>query len=171
MRIHITGNAGSGKTTLARNLSLILGIEVFGLDKVVWKSGWEMATLAERRKIEEELVSQPQWIIEGVSSLVRQTADINVFLDIPRNICYLRCLKRNWRYLFSSRPGLPDKCPEILIVPKLVKIIWQFPSLVRPIIVNDQVTNGKTSITLKDNKEVIEFLNEIQHNKFRQATF
>ena len=91
MKIHITGNAGSGKTTLARNLSTILDIETFGLDKVVWKSGWEMASFEERRRDEERLASKSMWIIEGVSSFIRESSDINIFLDVPRYKCYLRC--------------------------------------------------------------------------------
>ena len=102
MRIHITGNAGSGKSTCAKNIGDVLGVHVYGLDKVVWKEGWKKTPLHERKRLEEELVAKPQWIIEGVSSIARQAADLIIFLDFPRGVCYLRCVKRNWRYLFSS---------------------------------------------------------------------
>jgi hypothetical protein len=39
-------------------------------------------------------------------------------------------MKRNWRFLFRSRPELPDNCPELLILPRLLELIWKFPSLV-----------------------------------------
>jgi adenylate kinase family enzyme len=39
-RIHVKGNAGSGKTTLGKAISTKVGIELYGLDKIVWKSGW-----------------------------------------------------------------------------------------------------------------------------------
>ena len=39
-RIHVTGNSGSGKTTLAAKLGEMLGVEVFGLDQVVWQPAW-----------------------------------------------------------------------------------------------------------------------------------
>ncbi len=165
MRIHITGNAGSGKSTFAENISKILEISVFGLDEVVWKEGWRKTPQDERRRLEKKLVSRQKWIIEGVSSIARQTAEIIIFLDFPRRVCYLRCAKRNWRYLFSSRPGLPDNCPEIKIVPTLVKIIWQFPYASKPKIIKDLKVHGKTAIRISSNDDIAQFLKELKPNK------
>lgn len=162
MRIHITGNAGSGKSTFAKNIGDTLGINVYGLDKVVWREGWRKTPLVERKRLEEELASKPQWIIEGVSSIARQTADLIIFLDFPRNVCYLRCVKRNWRYLFSSRPGLPDNCPEIKIVPTLAKIIWYFPYVAKPIIINEMNIQEKAYIIISSNDEIVQLLSEIK---------
>ena len=55
-----------------------------------------------------------------------------MFLDLPRRLCFLRAMKRNARYLYRSRPELPPRCPEILIVPTLIRIIWNFPAKIRP---------------------------------------
>lgn len=38
-RILVTGNAGSGKSTLAAQLGELLGLDVVGLDRVVWRLG------------------------------------------------------------------------------------------------------------------------------------
>ena len=86
MRIHITGNAGSGKSTFAKSIGDVLGVHVYGLDKIVWKEGWKKTPLHERNSLEEELVAKPQWVIEGVSSIARQAADITIFLDFPRRV-------------------------------------------------------------------------------------
>ncbi|MEO1945252.1 MAG: hypothetical protein ABGY11_13205 [Candidatus Thioglobus sp.] len=169
MRIHITGNAGSGKSTFAKDIGDILGINVYGLDKVVWKEGWVQTPQDERKRLEEELASNPQWIIEGVSSIARQTADLIIFLNFPRRVCYLRCAKRNWRYLFSSRPELPDNCPEIKIIPTLIKIIWHFPSVAKPIITNEMNIQGKVSIMLSSNDEITQFISELRHNRVRAS--
>ena len=40
-RINITGNAGSGKTTLAKNLGRRLSIPVIHLDQIVWQPNWQ----------------------------------------------------------------------------------------------------------------------------------
>lgn len=132
MRIFITGNAGSGKTTLARTLGERLGLRVYGLDTIVWQAGWQKTPLDVRAQKELELAAQPSWVIEGVSSRVAKEADFIVFLDVPRWLCLWRACKRNLPYLFRSRPGLPENCPEWRIFPQLLKIIWQFPVRVRP---------------------------------------
>lgn len=36
-KIHIIGSVGSGKTTLARNLSTTINVPFYELDNVVWK--------------------------------------------------------------------------------------------------------------------------------------
>jgi adenylate kinase family enzyme len=163
MRIHITGNAGSGKSTFARDAGDILGINVYGLDRIVWQERWRKTPLDERRILEERLVANDQWIIEGVSAMARQAADIIVLLDLPRFHCYLRCARRNWRYLFKSRPGLPDNCPEIRIIPRLMKIIWRFPEMVRPAIIRD--LDSKMAFRLSSQREMNHFLIELSHNQ------
>jgi adenylate kinase family enzyme len=170
MRIHITGNAGSGKSTLASTMGLVLGIKVYSLDKIVWKPGWQMTSSNERKEREEQLVLQPQWIIEGVSSIVRKAADIIIYLDFPRRVCYFRCIKRNWRYLFVSRPGLPENCPEIKIVPTLTKIIWNFQNTVGLSIIKDMKIRNKTGIRISSNNEMKYFLTELNRNKCIKLT-
>ncbi len=131
-RILITGNAGSGKSTLAARLGASLGLPVHGLDQIVWQPGWRKSPADWRRDREAELVAPPCWIIDGVSRTVLDAADYVIFLDVSRATSFIRCARRNWKYLFRSRPGLPEHCPEILIIPRLIKIIWRFPINVRP---------------------------------------
>lgn len=84
-----------------------------------------------------------------MSQAVRDAADVVIFLDTDRRTCLLRCAGRTWRYLFRSRPGLPQNCPEILIVPELIRIIRDFPRTVRPGIVSDLAERGETAFHVK----------------------
>ena len=164
MRIHITGNAGSGKSTLAKRLGSKLGIEVYGLDKVVWQEHWIETPPDDRKRKEQELCQKESWIIEGVSSSARESADVIIFLDFTRRSCYLRCIKRNWRYLFKSRPELPDNCPEIRVLSKLVKIIWKFQNLARPKILAECLEKNRVLIKLGNDLEVEDFFKQAGHN-------
>lgn len=163
-RIFITGNAGAGKTTLSKKVSEILRINNFGLDTVVWKAGWKATPAEERIKLIAEIIKPQNWIIDGVSKDVLKAADTIVFLDFPRRISYWRVLKRNWRYLFKSRPELPENCPEILIIKRLIKIIWDFHSKVRPSIFNYINENNriKNVFHLCSNKEVKAFIQMLE---------
>jgi dephospho-CoA kinase len=131
-RILVTGNAGSGKSTLARRIAGQLDLPYHSLDRVVWQPGWKKTPKEERERQVQELTSQEQWVIDGVSFAAQDAADTVIFLDVPRRTCFWRVIKRNWRFAFRSRPELPPGCPEILIVPTLCRIIWNFPLTVRP---------------------------------------
>jgi adenylate kinase family enzyme len=130
VRIHVTGNAGAGKTTLAVKLGQELRMPVIHLDTIVWQPGWKSVPVDQRNEALRLAASPKNWIIEGVSRYIREQADVVVFLDIPRHTCVWRCAKRNWRYLFRSRPEMPIGCPEWRIMARLIRMIWDFPSVV-----------------------------------------
>jgi hypothetical protein len=94
---------------------------------------------------------------------MREAADTIVFLDFRRRTVLWRCAKRNWRYLFRSRPGLPDHCPELMMVPTLVSIIWRFPTRVRPKILEDfaRWRGQKTLVHIRDDRELRAFLSTL----------
>ena len=122
-----------------------MDLPVYGLDEVVWRSGWRKAPQDERAAAEAALVARPRWIIEGVSWRVLDAADTVVFLDVSRRTALMRCAWRNWPYLFRSRPELPPNCPEIRIIPKLILLIWRFPRLIRPTILMSMPAKGENA--------------------------
>jgi adenylate kinase family enzyme len=131
-RVLVTGNAGAGKTTFAQQLAAQSGLPYFGLDTVVWRPGWQKASPGERLEAELSIAGKEGWIVDGVSDVLLEIADTIVFLDLPRPQCMLRVAWRSLPYLFRSRPGLPDRCPEIMILPKVSKIIWRYPGTQKP---------------------------------------
>jgi len=169
MQINITGNAGSGKTTLANKLGALLGFPVIPMDTIVWKPGWAKASPEEISRKVSELTKQPEWILDGVSRQARNKADLIVFLDTPKNACALRCMKRNLPYLFHSRPELPENCPEWKIIPELFKIIYRFESRVKPAIIRDINRRPGTGFVIKDKRDLAELSSKLglyktQHN-------
>lgn len=69
MKILVTGNAGSGKSTLGKKLSEHYNIPLYGLDKIVWQEGWIKTPKNEKDKLIKEIANKESWIIEGVSKL------------------------------------------------------------------------------------------------------
>lgn len=166
-KIMITGNAGSGKTTLSYKLAKILKRQdVFSLDKIVWQPGWIPTSKTKRESEIQKIIEKPSWIVDGVSKTILEAADAIIFLDYPRHICYWRALKRNYKYLFKSRDELPLNCPEILIIPQLIKIIWAFPSKVKPAILNHiKLTKTQQIVHVKNNKELHSLLLSLSEGK------
>ncbi len=171
-RIFVTGNAGSGKSTLARRIASSLGIPCYGLDRIVWQSGWKKTAKDERDRRIRELTEKECWVIDGVSFAVQAEADAVVFLDVPRRVSFWRVAKRNGKYLFRSRPELPPGCPELLIVPTLCRIIWNFPTLVRPGILAhmDQARGSQRCFHVKSKSDITEVLAMLQERAVPMMT-
>jgi len=160
-RILVTGSAGAGKSTLSKEVAHKTGLPLFSLEKIVWKEHWQKVPREERKQKTQELIAQDDWVIDGVDNDVLAAADVVVFLDVPRRVCFYRVAKRNWRYLLSSRPDLPEHCPEILIIPKLIKIIWRFPSRMKPAILENKAQGKSTFIHLRHNQQREDYLKSL----------
>lgn len=107
MKIHIIGSVGSGKTTLARELTADLSIPNYEMDNFVWErnpDGDRRRSELEILKIVKKIVGTENWIIEGVhtrewiaSSL--QQANLIILLDPPPKVRRYRIIKRFFRQL------------------------------------------------------------------------
>jgi adenylate kinase family enzyme len=103
VRLAIIGNAGSGKTWLARRLSEQLGHPLIQLDDIFWMQGGALRgpTDAERRAVAEHIAQEKArsaWIMEGAHShLAREFLDrasALLWLDLPWELCRDRILER-----------------------------------------------------------------------------
>ncbi|SDL85602.1 DNA topology modulation protein FlaR [Sediminibacillus halophilus] len=101
-KIHIIGSVGSGKTTLAKEISLKLDVPYYELDNVVWireKSEDIKRTEEEREEYLNSIIQSDSWIIEGVHnedwvSNCFQNADLIIFLDTKYSVRTYRIIKR-----------------------------------------------------------------------------
>jgi hypothetical protein len=86
-----------------------------------------------------------------------------IFLDVSPWQATWRCAKRNLPYLFRSRPGLPEDCPEIKIIWPLLRIIWKFNGLVRPTILNDfEAKPGRQYFHIRNKNDLEQFIQNWQ---------
>jgi len=84
-RISIVGGCGSGKTTLADNISKEMNIPVYHLDGMHYDANWVEKSKVERDKVILEKIQEDAWVIDGVyrSTLERRLnrSDLVIFLD------------------------------------------------------------------------------------------
>ena len=165
-RVAIVGSAGAGKSTLARQLGAILGLEVVHLDALFWKPGWVETPRPEWRVTQEGLVRRESWIIDGnyggTMEVRLASADTIVFLDFPRAICLWRVLKRWARYRGHTRPDLAPGCPERLDW-AFLRWVWGYRVRSRPSVLKriEEHSAGKSVYTLRSPTEVSDFLKQV----------
>ncbi|MDJ0826341.1 MAG: AAA family ATPase [Rhodobacter sp.] len=121
----IVGQPGSGKSTLARQLGNKTGLPVFHMDHLHWKPGWVERPMAEKFPMARAIEDSPEWVFEGGLSATYKTrlarADTLVVLDLPLWRRAWRVARRTLTHYGSSRPDLPENCPE-----KFSAEFWDF---------------------------------------------
>ncbi|MCT2535819.1 DNA topology modulation protein [Aquibacillus koreensis] len=117
-KIMIIGSGGAGKSTLAKQLGQVLHLPVHHLDAYFWKPGWESVTREELATMQEKIVKQESWIIDGNYSgtmdIRLQNADTVIYLNYSTIRCLYGIVKRRIQYRKKTRPDMGKGCPEKL---------------------------------------------------------
>ena len=95
----LSSASGSGKTTLGRELARRLDVPFHELDALHHGPGWTEATAEELRARVEPLLAGEGWVVDGayrgkLGDLVLESADVVVWLDLPRRVWLPRLLRR-----------------------------------------------------------------------------
>ena len=115
-RVLVIGPCGAGKSTLASELSVRIGLPLFHMDQLNWKSGWVESSKEEIRQKLTSITAADRWIIDGTygGTLIDRLprADQVIYLDYPISLCVCRLLNRIWTYRGRTRPDMTDGCLE-----------------------------------------------------------
>lgn len=98
MRISIIGTSCSGKTTLAKNISMACGIDHIELDAIHWNPGWCKTPSEEFRKRVSEAVRKESWVADGNYKVVRDIIWLRatevIWINYSFPVVFLRALRR-----------------------------------------------------------------------------
>ena len=137
-RIAIIGNAGGGKSVLARELGRAVGLPVHTIDDVQWEPGWTRAPadrVAERHR--EWLVGE-RWVIDGWGGwdLIEArfaAADTIVVVDFPLRVHYRWALRRQVEVALGLRRDWPPPgCAALPITRQLLGVMRHVHQELRP---------------------------------------
>ena len=114
-KIAVIGAAGGGKSTFCRQLSRILAIPVFQLDKVQWLPDWKPAPSRDVDDAHDRVLTQDRWIIDGFGtpgSIRRRFVDADTIVIVHHAAWrhYWWAFKRQITALFRANPDCPAGC-------------------------------------------------------------
>lgn len=119
-KIHICGAYGSGKTTLAKELSKLLKIPYYSFDDIKYIVKFtKKRPLSERKSIVKKITSKSKWITEGAWSDYGESAfkkaDLVIIVKTKPLKCVYQIIKR---YIHGDREIKNDIKTAIVIMKK-----------------------------------------------------
>jgi adenylate kinase family enzyme len=154
-RIVVLGCAGSGKTTFARRLGERVGAPVICLD-AIWQPNWGKDDVPTFRTLMKEAHAGDTWISDG--NFAQVTFDIRmpratlvIWIDRPKMFCAWRGIARVFQ---------PGEHHRIRNVTKVLRFIWNFDRINRPLIDAQRIAHGPDVPVrrFKNDREIAAFL-------------
>lgn len=115
-RVAVFGNAGGGKSTLAKRLADITQLPLYQLDMIQYQAGGGEVPHDAYVKAHAELLDRETWIIDGFGSVETawerfSRADTLIHVDLPLLTHYWWVTKRLIKSVYSHPVGWPENSP------------------------------------------------------------
>jgi len=129
-RIVIIGNAGGGKSTLARKLAERRGLPLTEIDRLYWKPGWAMAPDDEYETAHAQAIGGEAWVIDGLGrleSLAQRFARATgiVLVDMPLWMHFWLIAERQIAWATGTLAYPPGGIPEMPSTEAMFSAAWE----------------------------------------------
>ena len=147
-RAVIIGNAGGGKSTLARRLSSAWQCSLVEIDGLLWQPGWQLTPVEVYNAEHARLISGESWIIEGlgrfdsIPARLARATDI-VLVDMPLWVHFWLAAERQIQWSTGQIENPPAGLAAVPSTEKLFRTIWEvdqkwMPKIRRLVAVEEQ---------------------------------
>jgi adenylate kinase family enzyme len=137
-RVAVFGNAGGGKSALARRLAEMTGLPLYVLDIIQFRGGRYRPGEKgggripddEYLAIHRDILARNEWIIDGYGTLASvwerlSVADTLVYIDLPIRTHYWGVTKRFAAGLIRNPKGWPENSPVWKSTLDGYQVIWR----------------------------------------------
>jgi adenylate kinase family enzyme len=132
-RVAVFGNAGGGKSTLAKRLAELTQLPLYTIDKIQFKlddnNVPQKIPHEEFLREHEDLLRRDKWIIDGYGNVASawerfDQADTLVYVDLPLVTHHWWVTKRLIAGLFVAPDGWPENSPVWSSTISSYKVLW-----------------------------------------------
>jgi adenylate kinase family enzyme len=164
-RVAVFGNAGGGKSTLARELAAITGLPLAVVDKLQHRAGGVKAPHEEYVQAHRMLLASDEWIIDGFGGIALlwerlEAADTLIHVDLPLAVHALWVTKRLITGLFVAPRGWPEDTPVISSSISSYRVLWSCHTRLTPTYRSyvSEAARRKRVFHLRSRRELMRFL-------------
>jgi adenylate kinase family enzyme len=128
-RVAVFGNAGGGKSRLARRLAELTGLPLYIVDMMQFRPGGAKVPHDEFLQAHADLLRRDEWIIDGFGNAAIAwerfaAADTLIYVDLALFIHYRWVTKRLIKGLFANPPGWPESSPLWSSSIQSYRVLW-----------------------------------------------
>ena len=136
-KVAVFGNAGGGKSTLARKLAASTNLPLYVVDMLQFRAGGAAVPHDEYLTLHAELMKQDAWIIDGYGCRVSvwerfACADTLVYVDLPFFTHFRWITKRLLKGLFVTPEGWPEGSPVLSSTVSSYRVLWSCHKYLTP---------------------------------------
>jgi adenylate kinase family enzyme len=129
-RIVVIGNAGGGKSTLARKLAEKRGLKHVEIDRLLWQDGWVLTPEDVYVQQHRDVIEQDDWVIDGlgrrnsIAERVGRATEI-ILIDMPLWMHFWLAAERQIAWARGSLDHPPAGAAQMPPTKDLFRTIWE----------------------------------------------